>query len=287
MDAASPIETFDEETLCWTGGTLHLKQHEATTVSHYAFLRNDTALCIVLPMSSNEARWKICGDLAEFRSLIVTPPRLFVVPPGCKFEAQRIGACRCLWIFVDSQRGNGDDDAYSFLRNKCINGSWSRNAALLNMIEDFMSICVRELPPDQLYIDNTVSNLMNDFGIFFDRSATKFNPAPLSEDKLNIVVDYIERNLDRNIAISEMSGLVDLTRRYFCASFKEAMGRPPHWFHLERRVERAKCLLRDPHLTLAQIAKTVGFNSETHLVHSFRRIEGTTPGRLRAQLHQS
>ena len=50
----------------------------------------------------------------------------------------------------------------------------------------------------------------------------------------------------------------------------------------QRRVERAKELLRHGDDTLAAIAAAVGFADQSHFTAAFRRETGLTPGRFRA-----
>jgi AraC family transcriptional regulator len=53
---------------------------------------------------------------------------------------------------------------------------------------------------------------------------------------------------------------------------------------LQRRVERAKELLRDPRMSLTQISLETGFSDQSHLANVFRRLQGVTPSRYRALL---
>jgi AraC family transcriptional regulator len=105
----------------------------------------------------------------------------------------------------------------------------------------------------------------------------------LSEPKLSLVLEYIESNLDHNVMLAELAELVELTPRYFCEVFKRAMGRPPHQFQIEQRIERAKSLLHQPFVPLSDIALMVGFSSQSHLNVYFRRIVGVTPARYRTE----
>jgi AraC family transcriptional regulator len=102
--------------------------------------------------------------------------------------------------------------------------------------------------------------------------------------KLKEVIGYIDSNLHRNVTLSELSGLVQLTPGYFCGAFKQAMGRPPHQYLIGQRVERAMTLLEDPTLSLSDVALLVGFNSQSHLNDHFRRILGITPARYRIEM---
>jgi AraC family transcriptional regulator len=105
----------------------------------------------------------------------------------------------------------------------------------------------------------------------------------MERGKLKEVIGYIDSNLHRNVTLSELSSLVQLTPGYFCGAFKQAMGRPPHQYLIEQRVERARRLLADPELSVTDVALIVGFNSQSHMNNHFRRIVGVTPARYRVE----
>jgi AraC family transcriptional regulator len=53
---------------------------------------------------------------------------------------------------------------------------------------------------------------------------------------------------------------------------------------MQRRLERAKTLMRRSNQPLALIAQEAGFTDQSHLTSIFRRGMGVTPGRYRAAL---
>jgi AraC family transcriptional regulator len=50
---------------------------------------------------------------------------------------------------------------------------------------------------------------------------------------------------------------------------------------MKRRVERAKKLLSEPDLQLAEIAQLCGFADQSHFARVFSQFEGFSPGRWR------
>jgi transcriptional regulator GlxA family with amidase domain len=106
----------------------------------------------------------------------------------------------------------------------------------------------------------------------------------LSNAKMEQIIEYIDSNLHRNVTLSELSALVQLTPGYFCSAFKQEMGRPPHRYLIEQRVERAQALLRDADLPLTEVALDCGFSSQSHMNNHFRRIIGVTPARYRTEM---
>ena len=70
---------------------------------------------------------------------------------------------------------------------------------------------------------------------------------------------------------------------HFSRSFKQATGVGPQRYVIQRRLERAKRLLRSSHLSIALIAQEAGFVDQSHLTRLFRREIGVTPRRYRAE----
>ena len=60
-----------------------------------------------------------------------------------------------------------------------------------------------------------------------------------------------------------------------------ATGMTPHRYLLSRRIERARRLLAETNMSIAQIAYLCGFSSQAHLTIAFRRLVGHTPGGYR------
>jgi AraC family transcriptional regulator len=98
---------------------------------------------------------------------------------------------------------------------------------------------------------------------------------------LDAVRDYIEENLTRALRLADLAAVAGADERRFGASFAAEAGCTPQQYVLSRRIERARALLRRPDLTLAQIARAVGFTGEAQLAAVFRRHLGVELGALR------
>ena len=112
-------------------------------------------------------------------------------------------------------------------------------------------------------------------------------PAPsngLSRERLKRVYDYVEGRLDQRLSLTDLAAVSCLSPYHFSRSFKQTVGVGPQRYITQRRLERAKTLMRRTNLPLALIAQEAGFADQSHLTSVFRREIGVTPGHYRAAL---
>lgn len=112
-------------------------------------------------------------------------------------------------------------------------------------------------------------------------TSTQIQTPDLPPPRLGRVIEYIEANLGAELTLAELAGVASLNPCHFSRSFKEAVGLGPQRYTVQRRVERAKALLRHGDNNLADVAAAVGFADQSHFTAAFRRETGTTPGRFR------
>jgi AraC family transcriptional regulator len=116
------------------------------------------------------------------------------------------------------------------------------------------------------------------------RSAFPNPPAQgLPARPLSRVLDYIHSNLTADLHLTELANVAGLSTFHFAKLFKQSTGASPHQYVMQRRLERAKELLRNPSINLSEVSLRAGFADHSHLSNVFRRFIGMTPSRYRAQ----
>jgi AraC family transcriptional regulator len=98
---------------------------------------------------------------------------------------------------------------------------------------------------------------------------------------LETTLDYIDRGLDRNLSIEEIALAVGIEPARLARAFRASTGKSIHRYLNERRVEEAKILLTKSEVSIAEVARRVGFDSEERFRINFRRRTGVTPAAYR------
>jgi AraC family transcriptional regulator len=101
--------------------------------------------------------------------------------------------------------------------------------------------------------------------------------------RLKRVIDYVANNLEESISLSQLATIVGMSPHYFSELFKQSTGYTPHNYVLVQRMERAKQRLRDPQCSVVEAGLDAGFQNASHFARVFRKLEGITPSRFRAE----
>ena len=91
----------------------------------------------------------------------------------------------------------------------------------------------------------------------------------------------LEAHMDGKITLQQVAEVCELSVSHFARAFKQTFRKPPYQWLTERRVDRARDLMTNSRLPLADIAVQCGFADQSALNRSFKRIHGVTPGTWR------
>lgn len=88
---------------------------------------------------------------------------------------------------------------------------------------------------------------------------------------------YINDTLSENASREELSAHVGLSPFYLTRLFTRHVGLPPHAFRKQRRIDKARQLLRK-RMSIAWVALETGFADQSHLTRHLKQVVGVTPG---------
>ncbi len=107
--------------------------------------------------------------------------------------------------------------------------------------------------------------------------------AELEKDDLVKVLTYIEQHLEEKITLSELTNLCCMSIPSFSKKFKEKTGVTAVEYINERRIEKAKNLMKNQKYSLWEISEMTGFSNANYLVRVFKKVTGQTASEYRKQ----
>lgn len=104
-----------------------------------------------------------------------------------------------------------------------------------------------------------------------------------SYKKLDVAVQYVNKNLNKRISILDLAKLVYLSPDHFSKVFKKIIGIGPCEYIQMKRIERAQALLLTSNLSILQIAESVGICNPSQFTRLFTKIAKCSPKEYRAR----
>ncbi len=103
----------------------------------------------------------------------------------------------------------------------------------------------------------------------------------LAPRQIRAVQSYVDEHLEQSIALAELAATAGLSPFHFLRAFKQSLGLTPGQYVLDRRMERARSLLKSSNRSVAEVGICVGFAHSSHFTRAFRRAVGMAPSIFR------
>jgi AraC-like DNA-binding protein len=106
-------------------------------------------------------------------------------------------------------------------------------------------------------------------------------------ERLDRARRFIDESYDQPLDLAEISKQACLSRYHFLRLFRNAFETTPHQYLIQRRIEKAKELLRAPGPSVTDVCFEVGFQSLGSFSSLFRRCVGHAPAKYRRRENES
>jgi AraC family transcriptional regulator len=203
-----------------------------------------------------------------------------LVPSGQPFATRLEGETECLAIYLEPALvARAARDANAGGRFEVVAKSNPRDPVVSSVGLALLAEMESDAPGGRLYAES----LANVLAVHLLRHYTtkggelRSFAGGLAGGKLRRVLSFIADNYERDLSIDELASEAAMSTFHFAREFKRATGTTPHQHLLKFRVERAKALLAESQIPLAEVGLRTGFSHQSHFTRLFRRFTGTTP----------
>ncbi|WP_239615567.1 response regulator transcription factor [Cohnella mopanensis] len=97
------------------------------------------------------------------------------------------------------------------------------------------------------------------------------------------IAKYMESHYQDEISLQDIAARFFLSREYIARKFKQEYGVTLLDYLSRIRIDKAKLLLHNPHLRIAQVSEMVGYHDEKYFSRVFKKLEGINPGEYRKE----
>ena len=190
----------------------------------------------------------------------------------CKYKHSHISDnFKIAWIHFNGQE-------LSNIYNKYIdrNGKYVFKTDKLNtyyqIIKDILEISKSDNFIKDMEIYNKITSLLTEImkeTVYSDDSKKKYN--------LQNIRKYLDENYTKQISLDGLSSMFYVNKFYLTRAFKEKYGATINNYLLNKRMMKAKELLRYSSTSIDEVSKNCGINDQNYFSRLFKKIEGMTP----------
>ncbi|EES75295.1 AraC-like ligand binding domain protein [Paenibacillus sp. oral taxon 786 str. D14] len=152
------------------------------------------------------------------------------------------------------------------LLNEAEESNTTRDLRLQTLLYEFMTLLV-ELVPASGDADSTRTQAKDAY--------------------IHRCLDFLHSHYSEEMSVGQLAAIVGLDRKYLSSLFKRATGMPPQQYLLKYRMEKACALLRNGHYSIAEVARSVGYQDALLFSKMFKKTVGTSPSDYREQWQKS
>lgn len=102
--------------------------------------------------------------------------------------------------------------------------------------------------------------------------------------EMDYALQYIEKNVTKRITLEDVASYMNISPHYFSKLFKMEVGINFIDYMTERKIMRAKTLMRETDEPINNIAFELGFNEANYFSKVFKKISGISPSEYRRQV---
>ncbi|RYG74988.1 AraC family transcriptional regulator [bacterium] len=118
-------------------------------------------------------------------------------------------------------------------------------------------------------------------GLSIWRAGGHLSTRPARSAPIADVIRFCENNFQKDLKVEHLAAMMHVSVAHFREVFAREVGVPPASYLRRLRLLRAKTLLVDPRLSVAQIARDSGFDGTTQFGRAFKKAFGVGPMQYR------
>jgi len=126
--------------------------------------------------------------------------------------------------------------------------------------------------------------LLQELFIAISQNIKKKNQNYAHSLKVEKIIQYMHKNINHQVTLTELSDLVQLSSFYLSRTFKEVTGYSIIKYFNKIKIDKAKELLAEGNKKVKEVAQELGYADEFYFSRMFKRIEGMSPSEFYSKI---
>ena len=153
--------------------------------------------------------------------------------------------------------------------------------ALSTLLNDVYTKSIRRNNNTHLAYEQFIKLYLTEFLLLFFRNEDIENKTTIQKKRaknlVNIIVDYMQENLHRNLTLNELVTISCSNRTTITNVFNKKFDMSPINYFISLKIELAKKHLREGRLNVTQIAQSLGYQNIQYFSRQFKEQTGMSP----------
>lgn len=148
------------------------------------------------------------------------------------------------------------------------------------MMENLITLLEQSL--DTFNLDNALCLLEQIIIEVFSTCSSSTITHETIRSTTKLIKNYIDDNYSDDISLTSLANIFAVDRAYLSKSFKQEIGENLMTYIAKKRINKAMELIKNPTLSLTDIAFLVGYSDYTYFNRVFRKVTGISPSDFRS-----
>lgn len=159
---------------------------------------------------------------------------------------------------------------------------FKNSEAYIEKLRHLEKLTGKHLANEKYVFSSEIYNIL----LFVSQNISKMEKMTIATTNslVNTIIDYLEKNYNRDLPLAELSAETGKTTEYLCKVFKKEMQTTIVQYLMEIRVANARILLCTyPEKTASEIGNLCGFQSPSYFGKIFKKYMKMSPNEYRAR----
>ena len=235
------------------------------------------AIVVLVPFGQAGIRLTVMGVDGQVGEVLVADPEVCLLAPGIVHGITVAEPAAFLALCLDRAAWQARAQEMLGRPGRVADCHVARDAFVRNFAGRLAAAARSGVPSDPAWLEAAADDLAVHVATRHGCPPEHARLPALQPERLRRVVALIDERLAEAIQVRELAAAVRMSPFHFARLFKQATGQSPHVYITWQRMERAKELLAQSELPLAQVARQAGYHTQAHFTGVFHAHVGITP----------